>query len=278
MENENIIDVSEATFDYEVIERSLDIPVVVDFWAPWCGPCRMLSPILERLAADPDFYFILAKVNVDENPNLSMAFRVQGIPAVKGFVDGDVVAEFTGVQPESHIRQFLNNLIPDETEMAISDAKSLLATQHWAEAEGAFQDLYDEFPGRVEVSLGVARAMLAQGNGCEALGFLKQARDGKAHSQAELLRPLAKFLCDTADALDAFDEMEPLEVQYRQAGRLLMRDNFEAAMDGLIDVLRQDKRYRKGEPQKVLLGLFELLGDNNTLTQQYRNELAMVLF
>ncbi|MCP4362300.1 MAG: tetratricopeptide repeat protein [Chloroflexi bacterium] len=278
MENENIIDVSEATFDYEVIERSLEIPVVVDFWAPWCGPCRMLSPILERLAADPDFYFILAKVNVDENPGLSMAFRVQGIPAVKGFVDGDVIAEFTGVQPEPNIRQFLHKLIPDETEMAISDAKSLLATQHWTEAESAFQDLYDEFPGRVEVSLGLARALLAQGSGCEALDFLQQVRDGKAHAQAEMLRPLAKFLCDTANVLDAFNEMEPLEAQYRQAGRLLMRDNFEAAMDGLIDVLRQDKRYRKGEPQKVLLGLFELLGDNNTLTQQYRNEMALALF
>lgn len=278
MENENIIDVSEDTFEYDVIQRSLEIPVVVDFWAPWCGPCHALSPILEKLASDPDFNFILAKVNVDENPNLSMEYQVQGIPAVKGFIDGDVVAEFVGVQPESRIRQFLAKLIPDETDLAISDAKSLLATHHWPEAEIAFRQLHDQYPNRADVNLGLVRVLLAQGEGCEALDFLKRVKEGKELGQAEALRPLAKLLCRIAETLDEPEDLEPLAAQYLQAGRLLMRSNFEAGMDGLLDVLRQDKRYRKGEAKDVMLGLFELLGEDNTLTQQYRNELALVLF
>ena len=275
----NIIDVSEATFETDVIAQSAEIAVIVDFWAPWCGPCKMLSPILEKLASDPDHHFILAKVNVDENPKLSMQYRVQGIPAVKGFLNGEVVSEFTGVIPEPRIREFIANLIPDETDQAILDGKSLLATQHWADAEYIFEELVEQYPNRADINLGLASALIAQGSGCEALHYLKQIRDGREVAQAEKLTPLANFLCRIAEIDDDDDEeYAPLELQYMQAGRLFARGNFEAALDGLIDVLRQDKRYRKGEPKNVVLGIFALLGDHNTLTLQYRNELASVMF
>lgn len=275
---DNSINVSEETFQAEVINRSSEIPVVVDFWAPWCVPCRTLSPILEKLATDPDFTFILAKVNVDQNPNLSMRYRVQGIPAVKAFVDGEVVSEFVGLQPEGRIRDFLRKLIPDEAEEAISNAKSLLATQHWAAAEDAFFDLLEDYPHRADVNLGIARALLAQGEGCDALNYLEKVRDGKELTEAERLKPLAHFLCRTVLTEDDQSTADPLTVQYEQTAVLIGRGNFAAAMDGLIDVLRQDKRFRKGEPREVMLGLFELLGNDNTLTTQYRQELASVLY
>jgi putative thioredoxin len=271
-----IIDVNEETFIEDVLEQSEELPVIVDFWAPWCGPCRMLSPILERLAADPNLNFVLAKVNVDNNPNLSMQYRVQSIPAVLAFVDGDVADEFIGVLPETKIRQFIQELIPSELDEALNDAQSLLGTRHWVKAEQMLRELLLEQPGRPEVALSLARALLAQGEGCEARDLLKGIKDGQELIEAEKLLPLANYLCLIAEDMTQDEDLAELEVQYRQGARLISRGNLAAAMDGLLDVLRQDKRY--GQARQVMVAMFALLGDDDDLTQTYRTELASVLF
>ena len=276
-DQDNIIEVTDETFESDVIRQSEDRLVVVDFWAPWCGPCRVLGPVLEKLAADPNLDFILAKVNVDDNPHVSMRYQVQGIPAVKAFISGKVEDEFVGTLPEARVRQFIEKLLPDEADLAFREANSLLATRHWVKAEDAFRDILLAHPQHDGARLGLARTLIAQGLGCEAEELLQGNWPGPAMVPANRLIPLARFLCRTAEVEDDTD-FAPIEAQFRQAGRLLQRHNIEAGLDGLLDVLRQDKRYRNGEPKEVMLGIFELLGDQDPLTENYRRELASVLF
>jgi len=275
--SEYILDVSEATFETQVVLKSFDVPVVVDFWAPWCGPCRVLSPILERIAIEAGGDFVLAKVNVDENPNLSIRFGVHGIPAVKAFSNGELAAQFHGAQPERTVRKFIEQLTPSEAEQAVQQAHSLLATRHYPEAEAAYREVFEQDETNSEAALGLVESLLIQGKGSEALSILQNFPPGTAWVKAEGYLPLASLLNEVETAAPNLD-LPPLEASLYQAGRLIGRGNLPAAMDGLLDVLRQEKSYRAGLPRKVLLALFSLLGDLDPLTRKYRDELASVLF
>ena len=277
--SEHILDVSEATFEREVLLRSHEVPVVVDFWATWCMPCRVLGPLLERLAIEAGGLFRLAKVDVDQNPNLALRFGVRGIPSVKGFRNGQVAAEFVGAQPEPMVRRFVQGLAPSEADQELEKARSLLATHHWQEAEASFREVMAREEASGAAGLGLAKSLLMQGKGREALSILKAFPPSNEVVEAERLRPLAEVLAEVEVRADGpRPNGDPLEASLHQAARLIARGNLPAAMDGLIDILRQDKRYRGGLPKSVLLALFALLGDEDPLTRQYRDELASVLF
>jgi len=266
-----VIDVSDASFQRDVVDRSKTTPVVVDFWAPWCGPCRTLGPMLERLTAEAGGSFVLAKINVDDNPRLSSRYGIQGIPAVKGFRGGRVVAEFVGAQPEPNVRRFLKQLVPDE-------ATGLLEAGRWPEAEAALRKALAAQPGKPDLVLGLARALIGQGQGCEARELLAQVTAAPELATAEALKPLAQFLCEADAERLLEDGHEPLEAQFWQAARLAARGQFAASMDGLLDILRKDKRFRKDEPRRIMLAMFAWLGENSNLSHEYRRELASALF
>ncbi len=274
----NVIEVSEATFARDVIERSQHTLVVVDFWAAWCGPCRVLGPTLEKLAREPDSNFVLAKVDVDQNQSLSWQYRVQGIPAVKAFWHGEVVGEFVGAQPEPQVRRFLKEVMPSVADEEVTRGMAALAAQDYAKAVQLLRTALLKEPGNPTALLGLAKALLFQGQGCEARDILAGIGAGPEFAVAENLGPLATYLCDAESRWKEEDEITPLEAQYRHVAQLLTRGNFAAALDGLLDVLRVDRRYRKGQAKDVMLGLFSLLGEQHKLTQTYRQELAMVLW
>jgi putative thioredoxin len=274
----NIIDVNEATFEAEVIGRSRRTPVVVDFWAPWCGPCRMLGPTLEKLAKEANGAWTLAKVNTDENQGLAMRFGIQGIPAVKAFRDGKVAAEFVGALPEPQVRQFITKLgaAPAAGSQEADEAGQLLRERRWAEAEAALRR--PRIGGNpVAVALGLTKALLAQGKAREAEPVLDGIKDGPEFAAAEKLRPLARYLIASGSVEDVAGADTPAAHFFR-AARVLKEGSVIAALEEMLAVLRKDKRYRDGEARLVSLGLLELLDDADPQKREYLNKLASVLF
>jgi putative thioredoxin len=277
MPTDFIIDVSEANFEYEVTSYSQNMPVVVDFWAEWCQPCKMLTPMLERLAFEAQGAFRLARVDVDANPNLAMMYSVRSLPTVKAFIQGQVSGEMVGLQPENRVRDFLSKLMPPSlTSLAIEKGDGLLQMQNWKEAEQTFRAVLEQSPNESASLLGLTRAMLAQGQPGPAMNILKNFPDSRELTHAEILRPLGEALLDLrSQNLPAEND---LDAAFSNTLRLAERGNLEAAMDGLLDILRTNKRYRNGRARLVMLGILEVLGDENPLTRRYRSELATVLF
>ncbi len=277
MSSDFIIEVNEADFEYEVINYSQQVPVVVDFWAEWCAPCRILGPMLEQLAQEAQGNFRLAKVNVDQNPNLALRYGVRSIPAVKAFRHGRMIAEFVGVQPEPRLREFLRSIAPSQSDLLIEKGASLLLLDQANEAEHVYRQALTLAPDNPSGRLGLAKSLLFQGKCQEAQELLTDFPPSREFAQAQTLSILANELCRASEHTPMTDN-HVLEAAYQNALRLFKRGNFEAALDGLLDILREDKHFRKGDVKKVVLAILELLGDERPITRQYRNELASILF
>jgi putative thioredoxin len=271
-----IIDVSENDFENEVLVYSEKTPVVVDFWAEWCIPCRTLGPLLERLAQEGRGSFRLAKINVDRNPNLAKRFQIRSIPAVKAFRNFQVVAEFSGVQTEERLRELVRSLVTSESDLQLEKGQSLLYLQKWADAETTFQEYLESNPRQPAALLGLLKSLLLQGKIADAQPLLARFPDSKELSGVENLRPLFYALERVKTRLPLPED--DLEAAYQNALRLAGRGNLFAAIDGVMDVLRQNKRFRDNEARKVMIGLLEILDPADAQTRQYRSELALILF
>lgn len=273
--NEIILDVNELDFHDKVLEYSFQNPVVIDFWATWCQPCKMLTPILEKIALEADGAFRLAKINVDQNSNLAIRMGVHSIPHVKGIKNGQVVNEFVGLQPESRIREFIQSLFPHPSELWIEKGQIFYQEGDWEESAAAFRQALQIDDQNPTARLGLAKSLFRLQNFQEAQAWLNNFPPSKEYSAAERLRFLIQ---ETIQAQGAPLSENELEAAYQNSLRLLYRGNYFAALDGLLDILRVNKSFHNGKLKEIIVEILDLLGDSEPETRTYRQELASILW
>jgi len=280
-----VIDTTDQTFATDVLERSKTVPVVVDFWADWCGPCRMLGPILENLAEEYQGGFILGKVDVDSNPQVAMQYRVQGIPAVKAFRDGQVVGEFTGAQPEPQVRRFLEGLVPSEADLLAKQAFEWEVNDQPAMAEANYRAALEKKANHYPAQVGLGRVLLGQGNTDEAISILQSIPEGvKERAVANALLAGAEFhqfaAGHTEAELKAQLTTNPTDIpsRYALASLYASKQQYAQALDEFLEVVRRDRSFNDDGARKAMLAIFTIIGEGQPLTRDYRQKLANVLF
>jgi putative thioredoxin len=267
-----VLDVTDRDFEMAVIERSRTVPVVVDFWAPWCGPCRVLGPILERLASEMAGAFILAKVNVDQSPMLSRRFSVQSIPMVRGFRDGQMIDGFMGALPESQVRAWLGKLIPSSVDSLAAQAASLTTTD-LQQATKLYRDALQKDPSHVPSLLGLGRLLILAGDP-EAVPVLQRVPSGKGHAEAQALLNLREFLQQPASD----GSPDGSAARYATAAEYARQGQWESAMQALLELVQRDRAFGNDSGRRTLLNLFSLLGETDPAVVRYRRLLANTLF
>lgn len=245
------MDVGTASFEQEVLEASKQLPVVVDFWAPWCGPCRALTPIVEKVAREFAGRIKLVKVNSDENPELSSAFGVRSIPNVIAFKDGRPAAQFLGAVPEGQVRAFMQKLLPSPSELALARAEAAFAAHRLEEAERELASV------EADPSWDARAAALRQG-----IAYARAGKEGP--SEAELRSRVAANPADH-------------EARLALAGLHAGQRRYREAMDELLELVRRARDWRDGEARRQLVALFSLVGDPD-LVSEYRRKLAAALY
>jgi putative thioredoxin len=275
------LDVTDASFETDVVRRSEEVPVIVDFWAPWCGPCRTLGPVLEKLATEKNGGFLLAKVNTDEHPDLAQAFEVSGIPAVFGIRDGKLVNRFEGVLPEDEVRKFLDSLAPTEAENALGRAGELEKNDPQT-AVAAYRQLFGEKPDDPVVRVGLARVLLAVGgHDAEVESLLAPVDAGEAAEEAERLKTIMSVRAiphadaDLAQAKAAGATAESL----LHLGRVLAaRGEYLPAMDELLKAAEEDKKLGASVVRELMVQIFTIIGARSPEADDYRGRLRNLLY
>lgn len=282
--NQWTIEAGDDDFETAVLQRSQEVPVLVDFWAPWCGPCRVLGPVLEKLAEEHAGKFLLAKINVDDNPSVAAAFGIQGIPAVKLFRDGAVASEFTGALPEPMVREFLSQFLPSVADQQALEAAELEKEGKVAEAKDLYQTILRSEPSHAKALLGSGRLLMNEGDNQAALNQLDRIAL-MAEERKEADRLIARLNLQGGTAQDESElraklKSEPnnLEGRFALAQALAGKEKYEEALAEFLTIIKADRSFRDDGARKAMIQIFEVLGSDHPLTEKYRSELAKVLF
>jgi putative thioredoxin len=245
-----VIDVSEAQFEAEVVQRSSEVPVVVDFWAPWCGPCKQLGPALEKAAKAREGKVVLAKIDTDENPDIANAFGIQGIPAVKAFQDGEIVAEFVGVLPQAQVEQFFDQLVPSESQLLLD-----------AGDEPSLRKAVELDPKNVDAAFALAQLLYRAGDTAGALELVAGAP--------------GNFRADGLAARIELEESPSPEVS--DAFATLDDGALEEGLDKLVAILAA--KGDEGErARRVIVAILDELGVEHPLARETRRKMAAALY
>ena len=268
------VDVNQDNFQLEVIENSYEKPVIIDFYATWCGPCKLLKPILEKLLKEYDF--ILAKIDIDQYPQLAQEFGVEGVPDVKIAVQGQIQPGFVGVLPEDDIRELLGKFnLKSELVLKLEQVRQAIADQKAPKVKQLFDELFAKYPEDPQVIL-EAGSFLIRVNRLEeaekilnTIGTENKEYSAKAQSMLSLIGFKQVIKNPGASELDK---------RFTKGAQLTLAEDYEGALNIFLRLVEQDRQYRNDGARKAMLSIFNLLGNNHDLTKKYQQELMMCLY
>ena len=279
-------DVSQGEFVEKVLDPSNDHPVLVDFWAVWCGPCRVLTPLLEKLAREFSGAFLLARINMEEDPELSVQFNIQSIPFVILFRAGEVVDQFVGALPEEEVRTFLRKHCRSPMEEAVGRANASFRSFDLKTAKQSFRQVLSKQPNHPGALLGMAKVAWELGKPEEMSSYLKKIDPLSPETQeGEQLKVRARFqeVCGEFGGLEACRQRrvknpEDLECQYQLSICWAAGGQYRKALEALLRIVIRNREFRDDEPRKMMLDIFNIVGNRSQLAEEYRTQLSRAIF